>query len=513
MSFLTRYRLLSGALFATLCLCLNSCDWCCCSPETSEEETAEETPTPPNALVWIESTTQMYNAYQPWDSMAPEKRYAYGVFVEEDMVLTVASVVEFASYIQLSTSDEEEKTEAQLVAVDYELNLALLKVSDTAFTERFDTVSLGKDLLKPEDEISFLSFNEKDDLESEPATFDEYTTTSQLVPGIKALSCRFEGKLNEEAWQLGMPALQDGALMGLLTYYNSGEQESITTSLSITRFFLDRVADESYEQIPTVGLMTSPILDDPLREWLHLPESLDGGGRYVSKIIAGGAADASGLQLGDVIVELDGLALSKEGKVEHPTYGEISWAAVFKDGSSRLGETVPMKVYRNGELLELELPLNRDSIQARRIPLVEPGTHTSYKVYGGFIFRELDLRYFNIFGNDWRKRAPIKLLSALNKQEQFASDIEGLAVLSFSLQTPATIGYETTRHCIVERVNGERVLGFNHFVQLLNTAAKSNKLIRLDIDHETPFIILDPATCERVNRELQNRGLKQLERL
>lgn len=99
---------------------------------------------------------------------------------------------------------------------------------------------------------------------------------------------------------------------------------------------------------PQMGISLLDLTDVPAfyqQQTLKLPEEVTTG-IVVSEVIQGAAADKAGVQQYDVIVEMDGVKVENSIDLRKHLYNE-----------KEIGDTMQIKVYRQGELLELELKL------------------------------------------------------------------------------------------------------------------------------------------------------------
>ena len=83
-----------------------------------------------NSVVRVNATRQAYNFYQPWQKQNPNSRRGLGAIIDGNRVLVTGEMVANATYIELEKADSGAKATAQVVAVDYEANIALLEPTE-----------------------------------------------------------------------------------------------------------------------------------------------------------------------------------------------------------------------------------------------------------------------------------------------------------------------------------------------------------------------------------------------
>ena len=162
------------------------------------------------------------------------------------------------------------------------------------------------------------------------------------------------------------------------------------------------------------------------------------------------------LKPGDVVLEMGGAKLDPTGYYEHPLYGRMLFALLFSDGRQP-GDTMPVKVLRDGERLDLQLPLRAMRPEQDRVPPYVFGRGPDYVVVGGLVFEELTRPYLGAWG-DWARRAPPRLLVAIDREpDEAGTEPQRIVLLSSVLPDAANLGYQELRDLIVERVNGRPV--------------------------------------------------------
>ncbi|TSI11093.1 S1C family serine protease [Lysinibacillus sp. BW-2-10] len=99
---------------------------------------------------------------------------------------------------------------------------------------------------------------------------------------------------------------------------------------------------------PTMGIGLLDLTEVPAfyqQQTLRLPEEVTTG-VVVSEVVRGSSADKAGVQQYDVIVEMDGQKIENSIDLRQHLYNETD-----------IGDTLPIKVYRQGKLVELQLTL------------------------------------------------------------------------------------------------------------------------------------------------------------
>ena len=101
-------------------------------------------------------------------------------------------------------------------------------------------------------------------------------------------------------------------------------------------------------QRPTMGISLLDLTEVPAfyqKETLKIPAEVTTG-VVVTQVVAGSAADKAGIQEYDVIVEMDGEKIEDAIDLRKHLYNE-----------KEIGDTLTIKVYRQGQLVEVTLTL------------------------------------------------------------------------------------------------------------------------------------------------------------
>lgn len=103
---------------------------------------------------------------------------------------------------------------------------------------------------------------------------------------------------------------------------------------------------------PTMGIGLLDLTDVPAfyqKQTLKLPEEVTTG-VVVTEVVPGSPADRAGVEQYDVIVEMDGQKIENSIDLRQHLYNE-----------TEIGDTLKMKVYRAGKMIELQLKLTEGS--------------------------------------------------------------------------------------------------------------------------------------------------------
>lgn len=112
--------------FLLFALSLIGCQPKAVTPATPTSEVKEIS----ESMVRVNSTLQSWNIAQPWEKNPARQRRSLAAIVEQNQVITTAEMVADATLIEVESTDGAKRARATVACVDYEANLALLKIDD-----------------------------------------------------------------------------------------------------------------------------------------------------------------------------------------------------------------------------------------------------------------------------------------------------------------------------------------------------------------------------------------------
>ena len=475
---------------------------------------AEATPRPAadvkSSVVRINSTQQSWNIGQPWEKNPPNQRRALAPIVGAGQVLTTAELVADATFLEFESTDGTRFAQAKVIAVDYEANLALLgALSEEEGKALFANTTPLEMITPPKigNVLEILQVEDNGQALLTPGTLQSIDVAPNFLPGHSFLTYLVKASMQSAASSYSLPVLRDGKLAGLLTSYNSKDQICDVASTDIITRFLKEASDGDYKGFPSLGISIARTEDASFRQWLKLTD--DQGGLYIGKVRKGGAADLAGVKTGDALLALDGQAIDRRGYYQHPNYGSLFWGHLIR-GEKSTGDTIKLSLLRDGQPLEIEATLTREEESERLVPGYQFDKAPNYLIKGGFVFQELTRPLLEGFGKDWTSNAPLNFLDALENPEKFEDQVDRIILLSGSVPTPATVGYEGLRNLIVRKVNGKEIKNMKGLVE----AFKGNleELHSIEFAEEDFTVYLDDAVATAVDTQLLQRGINRLSR-
>jgi hypothetical protein len=393
-------------------------------------------------IVSVRVTGQDWNWRAPWEKQAPWTRTVTGLVVPGQRILLASTAFGNHLLVEAQKLGSEERTVARVELVDQEGPLALVAVDDPEFWEGLEPLPLA-DRAPHEGDVAILRWQRSGLLDAFPGTIRQVRSgrhglsqTSLLTLEIGAAT---DGLGESEV------VIAKGHVAGLLTGRVGDAYGALAAP--VLAQFLEGAKKGDWRSFARAGVAWQDLTNPALREWLGLAPGETG--IRLTHVARHGSAGGI-LKPGDVILEMCGEKLDSTGYYEHSLYGRMLFALLFSDGRQP-GETMPVRVLRDGERLDLELPLRAMPPEQDRVPPYVYGRGPDYVVVGGLVFEELTRPYLSAWG-DWARRAPPRLLVAIDREPD-EDETKRIVLLSSVLPDAANLGYQELRDLIVERVN------------------------------------------------------------
>ncbi len=460
-----------------------------------------------NSLVRVNSTNQAHDFLRPWTKKPPFTRKGIGVVVGPNQVLVTAELVANHNFIELERPDSGARSVAALEFIDYDANLALLKGEDPAFLKDSSPVKLAA--TAQVGEVAKIVQIESNGIAAETdARLTTITTMPYLAEDSSLLVFRLSAPIQQREGSFVLPAFRGSELLGILMRYDSRNQTADVIPGPVISRFLEQAREGKLTAFPRAGISFATLRDPGLRKYLGLENN---GGVFLGNIQPGSAAEKSGLQKGDVLLQIDSHKIDADGNIEHPDFGRISLGYLISTAANA-GDKLRFRVHRDGKAVELPVQLERQSREAMAVPPYLFDQQPRYLILGGMVFREMNRAYLQEWGPDWRSSAPQRLVAADLFQHESDTPNQKVVFLSHVIPTPATLGYENFSDTIIEAVDGEPVSTLEELQQKLTKDLPGIR--RIDLKGDPGWLFLDPASFEGTGEILKREyGIDRLHNL
>ena len=461
------------------------------------------------AVVRVNSTNQDYDFFRPWSKKNPRVFHGLGAVIAGNRVLVTAQLVANHNYVELERAESGQKTDARVVCVDYEANLALLEPNTDNFLAGIMPLELIQDAVVG-DRVNVLQLESNDALVSTPGPITTIEVARYQLEGNSFLVYRLTLPLQYKEGSFTAPVIKEGKLAGILMRYDPRAQSVDVLPAPVIAHFLKDVDDGTYNGFPRAGMEYAPTRDPQLRHYAKLPAG--GGGVYITDAPANGPAAQAGVKAGDVLMDVDGHSIDQDGNYEEPLYGRISMTHLLST-LTYAGQTVTAKLMRDGQPLTVEITMNHKPPQDYVSEPYVIDKAPRYCVVDGLIFEELSRQYLKEWGNDWQKQAPQRLVYLDRFQTALVpAGRKRIVVLSQVLPTAGNIGYEDLKYLVVTNVNGKPVTSLEDLPKALETPLDG--FHKIEFEESPRELFLDAAALAEHNRNVQESySLPELQRL
>ena len=283
----------------------------------------------------------------PFGGGGPTRGQGSGAVIDSDgIIVTNFHVVEDAVRVQIFFTDDHETVDGRVVGTDPNRDLAVVKVPTTGLTP----IQIGSsDSLRLGDDVIALGF---------PLGLGGPTVTKGIVSG-KNRSLQiprgdeqvdFEGLLQTDAainpGNSGGPLVDSaGRLVGINTAAASaGAAENVGFAIAIDSALpvIEEILSKPAEERAWLGVIISD-LDPTIASEIGVDPDIEGA--LITEIVEEGPADSAGLEVGDVIVEIEGNPITGAEELTRVLTGhqpgeEVTVELVNADGTDTIEVTL-----------------------------------------------------------------------------------------------------------------------------------------------------------------------------
>jgi hypothetical protein len=335
---------------------------------------------------------------------------------------------------------------------------------------------------------------------------DEISTTQGIVSRIEQtiyshgfmdhITIQIDAPINPG--NSGGPAFDsNGKIVGIaIQAISNADGIGYLVPVEVIEHFFEDIKDGKYDGYPEDGISIQSLENKNIKDFYNLE---DRNGVLITNVIKKSSADAF-VKKGDVILEIDGVDIAGDNTIKLKGNGRIS--ANYLVRSHQIGDMLEMKILRGKKEMTVKFPLKR---RVNITPLLfekEP----RYYLFGGMIFAPLTLNYVKTWGKKWKSKAPMKLIYIIVNQKKLDKDIEELVLLNNTLPNDENANYKFWLE-IVSKVNGKKVISFNHFVKLIDNSKE--KFINILFDSGYRLILNKEKAFQSNKKTMKNYGINK----
>ena len=449
------------------------------------------------SVVKIVNQYNRFSWYEPWASGSTGKGTGSGFVVSGKRIMTNAHVVSDSALILVYFHNDPQPWPARVVAIGHDCDLALLELEDAGRIA--DVPALELDGLPA--------------LRSRVVTYG-YPMGGQLISSTVGVVSRIEqqtyvhsGVDSHLAVQTdaainpgnsGGPVIQNGKVVGVAFQGNSNlENMGFFIPVQVVKHFLTDLADGTYDGFPEFGVLAANLENPAARAFAGMREGETGV--RVDYIIRGGSAE-KGLQVGDILTAIDGYPVANDGTI---VWHGLRLDSSFAIDRKQMGDTVPLRIIRGSDRMEVSLRLNHYNPGESKAHLYDQ--RPRYYVYAGLVFVPLNRETLQTYSDNWVVDAPQELIYESYYRPLIEHDFLDAPHVIQIRRLDAETNVEEARHLyrVIESVNGQPVSTLPELVAAFEGNTNNFHVIRFKYDNR--ITVLDRKACDAANQQILER--------
>lgn len=449
------------------------------------------------SLVEIEVTKKAYDYRTPWITRNQQVR-KNGILIGDRQILTTADGLSGQYLCRVKKGGVSRQYVAELIWIDYYANVAILDVPEEKFWEGMHPVDLAE-TVPQSGELQIYRWR-GGRIEERAAEivrlFSGQSKSSYVQHLVLSVASTIQAAGRAEV------VFDGDELIGLTA---SAGKDTLTI---LPAQFIAKVV-ENYSRSGNAGLGYFDFKYISAKNpALLASKGLDQ--RDVGVVVTevgGKGLSKEGLQVGDIILEIDGFEIDSEGKYVDPDYGRLSFGSLATRVHAA-GDKIVFKVWRDGHAHEVNYKLPGADFEKDLTPERRYDAPPQYLIAGGLIFQPLNGPLLDSFGQD-----PPVLLEYYSQQER-DDHREGLVVLSGVLPDDFNLGYEGMRYLLVDEINGRKINNLDDIVTAMDDPEGDFHRLRFMPDERVLHMVLDAKEMQAAtNRIVQNYRIPSVSQL
>lgn len=457
-----------------------------------------------NSVVRINTTAKEYDFSEPWVGSKQRTWRGSGFVIEhegEKYIVTNAHVAGGAVNMTVRFANGKTRYQAKAKQIARHCDLAMLVVEDAEFQEKAVPVEVGE----------MLALTQKVQVVGFPMGGDEVYTSIGIVSRIEVgdycesempmLHIGVDAAIN--GGNSGGPVFAKGKVAGVA--FQGWPLQGLGYMIPppiISHFITEVLSGKPYRGFPILPVKFEPIGNKLLRKYHGMqPEQT---GVMIHKVDK--CCDAfDKLKKHDILLEIDGMAVSNDGKIDIPGIGN-NIDIIHATHRKFVGDNVKLKVLRKNEttqqpeILEITVLLDRVPGETTKVAQLENHLPPSYFVCSGFSFTPVTEGYLNQRGADLTEQVDLMTHEGIADLAKKEPD-EQIVVVNDVLACAATEEYDDLINEVVKKINGKEIKNIRDVVVAMegNTAE----------EHLIEFASSSLAVVPRMSKEENAKLLEE----
>ena len=443
------------------------------------------------ALVRVRSTAQYPDYREPWKPGFVGGGVGTGFIIAGNLIMTNAHVVSNSRFLLVARDGDTTPYPAAIKFIAHDCDLALLEVADARFFRG----------------SAALEFNGLPEINSNVAAYgfpiggDRLSVTRGIVSRIEFRQYVHSGMDSHLCIQVdaainpgnsGGPVILDRKVVGVAFQSYSGNVAQNTGYMiptPVIQRFLEDVKDGHYDGYTELALRYQNLLNPSYRRALGLPP--DNLGVLVTDVMKGGSSQG-GLQAGDILLKIDGYAISASGTIP---LGKESVQLEEIVERKHHGEKVKFDLLRDGKPMVAGITLKGAWPYA--MFSLQYDTKPRFVVFAGMVFQPLSRNLMRAINS---KDLDLNYIFQFYVEDDLYLERPEVIVLSNIL--PDSINRDLSRleNKVVDEVNGVRITTLKELAEAL---AKPVERHVIKLHREGRPIIIDASAVAAANERIR----------
>ena len=455
------------------------------------QETPGEGNDPLNAVVKLEVTTAKPDICCPWANRT-DASTGSGVVIAPGRILTCAHCVTDACYIRVRKHNEDMLYHGSVQFVDNDADLALVGVEEPAFMNGITPMEIGE-TPHVQDDVLAVGY---------PLGGEDISFTRGIVSRIEdiryshgwtyLLGVQVDAAINPGNSGGPVLDLKSGKIAGI-AFQGLGKEEGESLGYiippEIIRHFLKDVQDGKVDGFSDF-LFAMGQMESPTKRRYY---KMDAGRTGVIVENVETVLGKDSIRTNDIILEIDGYKVSNNGRIR--LKGGEPRSLYYPIYTRQLGEKIPVKVYRDGAVVETFITAAKGKMRLRRWMY---DAKPDYFVYGGFVFTTVSFDYMLRAKPDFHDNLLV---------DKVGDDDEAVAI-SFCFADVGIEGYIGCDKSLVRNVNGVKVRNLRHLVEIVDACKDGFVCFGLDRGNEWDGkVIVDAKEMREATARVMKRNL------
>ena len=431
-----------------------------------------------NSVVRLDINRHNYNYFQPWSRRVAANQ-KFGLVIGERAIVTTANLLYNHTLLRLQKGGRGQWYTGRVTWIDYHANIALVTVDEERFWEGLEPAKLAEEV--PDSGTAELVRWNSGRFEVRKLDINRLQIRKGQLTFIDMLHLELDSEINGVGWSEAITL--DNKVIGLTI--SQARNKCIAIPSSFIQSLLKAQSEGNYRGMGFFNFFWQQSENPTTLDYLNLTGTKRG---VIVTQIPNLPGDNNTLKPRDILLEIDGNSIDTLGDYNDPVYGPM----MLENLATRnhwAGDKIPMKVWRDGKEQEILYTLPKADYDNELIPTALYDSPPEYVMAGGLVFQPMTVPYLMSWGNDWQRRAPVRLIHY--KGQPPTEDRPRLVVLSTVLPDPYNLGYQSYRFLVVDKINGERISRIDQLKSAFENSDGDYHVVEFEQGEPVERIILD----------------------